>query len=565
MELKNKIVNVITENNLLGLASSEIEQLGVDLSECKNKAEWENWMKTLMLPDDTIKDLNLIKQWGMQHVKGKDVEEHAFLTKRKNFPNNIKIKQSKRTKQRENKTKSTTSNCENKWNSGLNREYKQCGCQGTKHKFQLNCLNCGRIICEVENPEECKTCHLPPAQCIAYELAIAQGHIDNNSLAKHKKQYKEALKRRDKLLQYAENSKINQVIDDQSSQNAQCIWLSKEESEILKMQEIENKNKVLNMHKASNANIMHIDFINKNISFGLQNLSNMHTDNVAIKEDKEINSDEMLINVKPKCSKNENFVEICSSNSFKSSEDKSNKYTNCNSRRIYPLPSLPSTISFYANTKICYKSYNSKPKQCHHSTSTIDRMQTDYFETAKSENLSDEIGELKEIALNSEVHKLSNLYAIDKYLNSVDHGVCLSVHQPYASLLIAGLRQHEGRSWYANYRGKLWIHATRFESKNEENIKNSKLSTLKAQTDQSPDFPVQYPTSCLLGYIYLVDCLTQEEYQGKYTEAEQSCNSPYVFICMSPKALQFNLEMKGGNKLYNINKRILKAAQTQSL
>lgn len=37
---------------------------------------------------------------------------------------------------------------------------------------------------------------------------------------------------------------------------------------------------------------------------------------------------------------------------------------------------------------------------------------------------------------------------------------CMSMHQPWASLLIAGIKRHEGRSWYTSHRGRLWIAST---------------------------------------------------------------------------------------------------------
>lgn len=59
---------------------------------------------------------------------------------------------------------------------------------------------------------------------------------------------------------------------------------------------------------------------------------------------------------------------------------------------------------------------------------------------------------------------------------NTDHGLCLSMHQPYASLLVAGVKQyvvhfvlsnsfqpfflrHEGRTWPTTHRGRLWIAA----------------------------------------------------------------------------------------------------------
>lgn len=34
------------------------------------------------------------------------------------------------------------------------------------------------------------------------------------------------------------------------------------------------------------------------------------------------------------------------------------------------------------------------------------------------------------------------------------------MHQPWASLLVAGIKKHEGRNWYSSHRGRLWIAAT---------------------------------------------------------------------------------------------------------
>lgn len=36
----------------------------------------------------------------------------------------------------------------------------------------------------------------------------------------------------------------------------------------------------------------------------------------------------------------------------------------------------------------------------------------------------------------------------------------ISMHQPWASLLVYGIKRIEGRSWPTTFRGRLWIHAT---------------------------------------------------------------------------------------------------------
>ena len=38
-------------------------------------------------------------------------------------------------------------------------------------------------------------------------------------------------------------------------------------------------------------------------------------------------------------------------------------------------------------------------------------------------------------------------------------GKCMSMHQPWASLLVYGIKMHEGRVWYSPHRGRLWIAA----------------------------------------------------------------------------------------------------------
>ena len=39
-------------------------------------------------------------------------------------------------------------------------------------------------------------------------------------------------------------------------------------------------------------------------------------------------------------------------------------------------------------------------------------------------------------------------------------GTCLTMHQPWASLLIKGIKIHEGRVWNSSHRGRLWIHSS---------------------------------------------------------------------------------------------------------
>ena len=139
-----------------------------------------------------------------------------------------------------------------------------------------------------------------------------------------------------------------------------------------------------------------------------------------------------------------------------------------------------------------------------------------------------------------------------------DDRMCLSMHQPWASLLVMGIKVHEGRTWYTQHRGRLWIHA------------GSKVPTPQDITDlenfyrvhtgnDNIQFPSHYPTSCLLGCVDLTDCLAQEEYREVYPEGESS--SPYVFICSNPQELVIKFPMSGNHKLYKLESKLHGAAK----
>lgn len=140
------------------------------------------------------------------------------------------------------------------------------------------------------------------------------------------------------------------------------------------------------------------------------------------------------------------------------------------------------------------------------------------------------------IKMNSSGSKYDGVYnrVQDKELLEVsDMKKCMSMHQPWASLLVAGIKKHEGRSWYTSHRGRLWIAATA-KSPDREEIQimenfyrklyngsihiifkhmplliiivlimvNNLLSCVDfIFSDDSIEFPTQYPTASLLGCV----------------------------------------------------------------
>ncbi len=114
----------------------------------------------------------------------------------------------------------------------------------------------------------------------------------------------------------------------------------------------------------------------------------------------------------------------------------------------------------------------------------------------------------------------------------------LSMHQPWASLLVYGLKRIEGRGWPTEHTGQLWIHSTSKQATAQEievqssakhkchgevsviacsssKTSNSSLQEMQSfygqiheqeGTDISPNVPKTYPTSVLLGCVEVVAC-----------------------------------------------------------
>jgi hypothetical protein len=83
--------------------------------------------------------------------------------------------------------------------------------------------------------------------------------------------------------------------------------------------------------------------------------------------------------------------------------------------------------------------------------------------------------------------------------------VCLTLHQPLASLMVWGLKRVEGRGWDSDYRGRLFIHAASLEPSPEDIVRYETFYTEVFQLEfgvgaGAPQFPKHYPTSCLVGW-----------------------------------------------------------------
>ncbi|KAI5649530.1 hypothetical protein M9H77_35535 [Catharanthus roseus] len=142
---------------------------------------------------------------------------------------------------------------------------------------------------------------------------------------------------------------------------------------------------------------------------------------------------------------------------------------------------------------------------------------------------------------------------------------CLTMHQPWASLLVYGIKRIEGRSWPAPIRGRLWIHAA---------SKVPEPDTIKAMEDFYREiyavngitdikFPEHYPVSRLLGCVEVVGCVTREELIS-WKEVPEAVRlegqTDFCWLCEQPQKLIVPFEMRGYQGVYNLERKMFDAA-----
>ncbi len=107
--------------------------------------------------------------------------------------------------------------------------------------------------------------------------------------------------------------------------------------------------------------------------------------------------------------------------------------------------------------------------------------------------------------------------------------LALSIQQPWAALIIAGIKPVENRTWSTRHRGALLIHAGRASDPAAMDRMARGQHPVTRQPWAVPDLAMQF--GGIIGMVDLVDCVshhTSEWFAG-----------PYAFVLANPRALPF--------------------------
>lgn len=106
----------------------------------------------------------------------------------------------------------------------------------------------------------------------------------------------------------------------------------------------------------------------------------------------------------------------------------------------------------------------------------------------------------------------------------------LSIRQPWAALIVAGIKDIENRSWPTQFRGKILVHAA-------QKIDKAGIEMMKKMGMEKPfiDSLLKY-TGGIIGEVEIVDCVKASK-SGWF-------EGPYGFVLANAKVKTFK-PMKG--------------------
>ena len=148
---------------------------------------------------------------------------------------------------------------------------------------------------------------------------------------------------------------------------------------------------------------------------------------------------------------------------------------------------------------------------------------------------------------------------------------CLSIMEPFATLIAMNEKKIETRSWKTNYRGKLAIHASKNINKDSKQycLKNDYIKILKDKyviINENNKVQYNFDFGHIIATCDLIDCVQMKELHEDYAIIENGMKvignelefggyepGRYAWILDNIKMLDKPIEAKGQLGIWNYN------------
>jgi len=112
----------------------------------------------------------------------------------------------------------------------------------------------------------------------------------------------------------------------------------------------------------------------------------------------------------------------------------------------------------------------------------------------------------------------------------------LSIKQPWAYLIMEGIKDIENRTWPTKLRGRFLIHASLgYDKKAEAGLE------MEGHT-----IPLNLPSGCILGSVEIVDCV--QHHPSKWKQKDT-----YGYVLKEPRKLHTPWPYKGQLRFFDVN------------
>lgn len=431
-----------------------------------------------------------------------------------------------------------------------------------RHKVLTNCLNCGKVIVEEEGWGPCLFCGNPleTGDSMGVRHGDDRGFAEptrastNEEEARYNASFERAKATKDRLLSYDRDAKKRtKVYDDATDWYSESVnpWLNERQREEAKKKGMEEENRKREEKRRIHAKI---DFFGRTVVS-----ADAEVAAEAAKKSKE-SMQEWSENVHEKTRLlsmfEENTKGMGGANSQLSGE----------SKQLYDK--LRASLHG-AKRDMQNSAWSQKQQDAVNGGETKKR---DRWQATNGDKVHTEFDDISTKDFSRGADTGERLLPVEEspYGDDDDSGQCLSMHQPWASLLVFGFKRAEGRSWRAEHRGRLWIHAAAKPPDTGDVIalEQRYREVYAASGVPTPPMPSEaggYPTSALLGCVDLEECWTKEQYDAvlvanpSMPQEENDCE--HIFWCLRPRRLAVPVKMGGDHKIWRLPQASLRQAQ----